>query len=459
MVSSLKAKSSCFSIDMEDWKIISHVYRYGEASLQTYMLSVLSPIINLDIKQLQDILIPMKEGQIDLDASFVKINQILLQKLQVFQSKILSIVPRLETHSLEIHQWERLFNLLNKERSRRLTPLFVLSALATIKAISYDELVVSLSRKPNARAAKRGFDLTADVSLPRIKRNRLDVSEKNPAIVMASSRMSESLQHELTETGTRVITPSEPVTPQKGFSVVHETPGGTKIRPIFVNNVGSIFLPLSPQATPSRSKGMVEIDGITNEKIQSALPQLSFIKPPTSIEFVATLPKIIARQQFKRRASQNVLMKASCRDVFQAHGIDTVITSRGSQYHWSHLIAYFLGGAQARENIVAGTAASNYNTLELVEQFIAEKLTKDRVPSIHIQVSPNFSHALLIPNELVFDLAWEDADQQFKETIRINPRSYRREAKSMLATVGLFREAARPFSMRQDPSLANDLLL
>jgi hypothetical protein len=165
---------------------------------------------------------------------------------------------------------------------------------------------------------------------------------------------------------------------------------------------------------------------------------------------------MIARQQVARRISQNTLMKASCREVFAAHGIDTVITSRGSKYHWSHLIAHFLGGEQESENLIPGTAASNYNTLELVEQFIAEKLILGI--SINIQVTPIYSSESLIPDELKFHLEWDEGGLHYTETLMINPRSYRRESPATLAVVGFFREAARSLALQRTPAPAIDLI-
>ncbi|WP_165482338.1 DNA/RNA non-specific endonuclease [Fluoribacter gormanii] len=234
---------------------------------------------------------------------------------------------------------------------------------------------------------------------------------------------SSHLHSYLLEQGVR-ITDLSSASPERGYKKLKQTLGKTKVRSYYINNQVSFFKPLTPYGNKDEC-GMVNIDKAQGLKIESKCRKVLFERPGT-ILFTATREKPNKRQASKRRAGQNQLMGASCRDIFLAHCNDDLITIRGNDYHWPHLIAYFLGGEHSRKNIVPGTAASNYNTLELVEQFVAHQLIDEKVDEIKIKVEPYYNGDTLIPDELIFHLNWQKLGNNCFEKIHINPRSYQR---------------------------------
>jgi hypothetical protein len=448
VLSSLQDKLPTDPLVLDDLKRIFSLYKLADVHNKTYMSKELSNITGIALDEMNTLL---ESAQEDSTLSPHTISLALLQEQERFQVRIKRRVPGIQELSMSAEEWHELMTSLKGRRGALLTPYLIIFSLAKIKELSYPSLVSCLSKKTSPRASRPVFLSVTDWPLSFAKRRKCS-EEKNPAIVSLSA--TSALSHgDLEATGARVIASPDPVTPKKGFSAVYQTPGKTLIRCTYENTEGSIYMPLSPeQLTPLRSSGMVRTAAAaTAELLQQALPELSLARPG-GVDFTATLPKMLARRHLSRRVSQNALMKASCRDVFSAHGVDTIITQCGSKYHWSHLIAHFLGGEQEKENLIPGTSASNYNTLEVVEQFVASKLINGDVLSVAIRVTPMFSREALIPDELRFDLAWDEAGHHFKETIRINPRSHRRESPATLATIGLFRGASRSLSFREGSS-------
>ena len=356
------------------------------------------------------------------------------QKIATFQERIAVLVPALFSASLKRTEWIELISRSETQHVVSLSSTFIFITLSEIRQVAYDDLVTSLSKKLPPRGARPLF-ATPQEPIKRKNYHQDDDDSQNP-LILASMPANEALHSPMRKKGVRIVELA-PASPERGYSDVRRTPGKTKVHGIFSNNEGSFFKPLSPY----KAFGMVNIEGARREKIESALPRLRFERSE-SAHFTATLPQLLDRQGATRRIGQNTLMRASCREVFAAHGAETIIKSHGSDYHWSHLIAHFLGGEQGRENLVPATAASNYNTLELVEQFISRKLSEEKVTSIEIKVDPIYSGDSLIPDELVFHLSWEDARQSCVETTRINPRSYQRVTKSMQSSIALLREKA-----------------
>ena len=262
-----------------------------------------------------------------------------------------------------------------------------------------------------------------------------DDAGSNP-FILERTHATTAFHSPIVRTGVRVAELTD-ASPAQGYGEVKKTPGGRKVHAVYRNGAGTLFKPV----TPVGRDGMVDTEHARREEIEGALPMLDFSRC-NEITFKATLANLHARRGKGRGVGQNALMKARCREVFIAHGTLGEILIQGNGYHWSHLIAHFLGGEQSKLNLIPGTAASNYNTLEVVEQFIAKKLLTKMVLSIDINVEPTYRGESLIPDELAFELTWEESSRRYFETIRINPRSYQRFTRSMHSAIALLREEA-----------------
>ncbi len=87
---------------------------------------------------------------------------------------------------------------------------------------------------------------------------------------------------------------------------------------------------------------------------------------------------------------------------------------------------FFRWAANAVTNLVPSTAAANYNTLELVEQFIATKFEECKITQVQIDVKPTYPGYSLIPNQLDFELTWDEGGKTHKDVITIKPDSFAR---------------------------------
>ncbi len=357
------------------------------------------------------------------------------ETIAAFKINATKHIPRISVLNLDRSEWSALIEHHTTKQVSRPSRFSILLALSDTLKIEYEALILQLGKEQPSREAKPFFNAP---QIPRKRKITNHDSESSLPNSMIMERTDNSILFQSPIAKRVRLAKLEPATPEQGYSNVKRTPGKTKVHAIYSNGIGGLFKPL----TPYNAQGMVNIEKASHKVIKFKLPKLVFDRPKC-INFTATLPKMTERQNKSRRVAQNRLMQASCREVFAAHGTETVIKIHGSNYHWSHLIAHFLGGSQSQENLIPGTAASNYNTLELVEQFIARKLTDDKIVSIDISVNPTYSGESLIPDELLFQLKWMDAGRPYVENIAINPRSSQRITKSMHGTVELLRELAQ----------------
>ncbi len=64
----------------------------------------------------------------------------------------------------------------------------------------------------------------------------------------------------------------------------------------------------------------------------------------------------------------------------------------------------------------------------------------DHITSLDIQVVPTYSRNSFIPDQLAFNLSWEEKGANQTETIITNPRSHQRITASMRNTIAFLRE-------------------
>ncbi|CDZ78039.1 hypothetical protein BN59_02336 [Legionella massiliensis] len=427
LLRSLDSKTVDYQLDKTIWKQIVELYEQCSAEHRDVLISGLSKRFTLSNTALNEIFVLFNAADADdflLEQTLTIFHdtQILAEdeKIALFKKRAIRHLPELDSSVTDRHEWLELIRRFEKLSLKHLTRRFLLDELSDITKTDYNAYIAQFSRDQPPRRVKVLSPLDSAPQIRSFKRRERYKDGENE-LIFQSTAGNLYLHSPLRKTGARVAE-LEPATPEKGFTGLQRTPGGSKVRPYWGNSKGNFFKPLTPYGKKSES-GMVEISkNKRRAEVLEQIPALRFERPGP-ITFVATLEKLRARSNVRRRVSQLQVTGARCHDIFKAEGSDELITISGHDYHWSHLIAYFLGGEQSKENLIPGTAASNYNTLELVEQPIARKLIQEGVESIEITVTPSYTGDSFIPDELIFSLKWGAGHF---ETIHINSRSYKR---------------------------------
>ncbi|ARG98476.1 DNA/RNA non-specific endonuclease [Legionella micdadei] len=365
----------------------------------------------------------------------------MLEKTALFKRRALKVIPNLKKLRLEDDHWLQASVAVEKLGVKRLTSTTLLLVFSEITKTDIDKLHAELARKPLSRSAKPIFDSHQQHQRP-LKRRRKDSGE-NSFLFAGNTQLHSPIR----KTGVRIIPEPAPATPERGYPQVYLTPNKTnKIRPFLSKRLGTFFKPVTPDGPKPRGK--IDISMADRTKLRSKFKSYLFDRP-SPIEFTITLEKIEDRQGKKRIISQKKLTGISCIEVFKADGCsnEEYITVNGHDYHWSHMVAYFLGGDHHKENLIPATAAANYNILEVVENFIAEKMLnqvkEDRISEIAVTVTPYYSTESQsdIPDLLIFELNWQSPNGlNFAEKIEINPRSYQRVTGTMHRSIAVFRK-------------------
>ena len=371
--------------------------------------------------------------------TMLKVNRLEAEtrELASFKERAMKQIPGLDSLSIQSSEWLDIKNDFEQQSIRHITQERLLSCISGLRRISYENLVAILRKEQPARIAKVNHESFQSPLRRRMRHPDDEKDIENNPLILSKTTENNAFHSPLSKTGVRICDLIQ-ATPEHGYTDVKTTPGGTKVHSVYSNTKASLYKPL----THYKDTGMVNTTEASHEKLTRELSKTNTSRPQR-IHFTATRNQLLLRKYHSKRRSQYTLMNGTCREVFEAHGIETKSKTHGSHYHWSHLIAHFLGGAHSRDNIVPGTAVSNYNTLQLVEEFIARKLVNDCVLSINIQVDPSFSGVSLIPDELQFHLSWEEKGKHHSETITINPRSYQRATALMQSSIGILREFAK----------------
>lgn len=372
----------------------------------------------------------------------------MLKTILRFKSRVIRVQPGLSNLKIAETDWIALYNCYNDLQLKRLTSSFILTELSYIKKIDYADLVELISLKSMERFEKKSSDshqlIHKKMSHPRHKASR---NEPNHFIFESKDSFSH-LNSPIAKTGVRILNDLQQASPESGYSILKKTPGGSKVHPVYSNSLGlTLYKPTTPFGT-SETKGQVKPQ--FNPKVVKQLIPTAVLKRPETKTFQISINELMARQLSQRPISQTRLMRSSCKDFFNAHGC-IVMKEEKNKYHWSHLIAYFLGGDQSRENLIAGTAASNYNTLQIVEHFIANKLISQEVHHFTLRAEPIFSDDSFIPTELIFTISWIKDEQHHAEEIRINPRSHQSISASMRESIALLRNPPEADDLQKEP--------
>ncbi|ASQ47172.1 DNA/RNA non-specific endonuclease [Legionella clemsonensis] len=364
-----------------------------------------------------------------------------------FMRRVQKNMPQIKESSLTSGQWLELLRRFTRQNTPRLTVSFLTHHLSEI-----DPSLIIRSKTPRPMRKAKEFRHSNKVQPQAKRRKYKEVDTETNCLILDENSENRDLHTTLVQHGVR-LAQLEPATPEKPYKTVCRTPGGRKARQLWHHKSGERELTFFKPITPSPKK--VELTRTVHE-VTKKIPRLRLFRHTEPVGFVATLEKIEQREP-TRRIGQNQLTGTSCQQVFAAYNPTVVIESH-SKYHWSHLIAHYFGGEQNIKNLIAATAASNYNVLDMVEHFIAKKLIDDKVAAINIHVEPTYNDNEDIPTALVFSLTWEENTLLRAETICINPRSHERFTSATLKSVNFVREKFADFVVEAETNLTSPKL-
>ncbi|WP_419420046.1 hypothetical protein ACNVED_01750 [Legionella sp. D16C41] len=392
------------------------------------------------------------------------------EEVKAFRDRCIQCLPNIETiikkHDTltEVEKWQKLFNQFQTHKRQKLTRPFLIYLVSNTLGNTFEKINAQLQNQNPGRKVKKELAQEAKPPAQKYskKRRKEETDDKenqdpNRRCVVYTTTPSSGLQTHCEEKNIPLTQGLEDASPHKDYpniSIKRTPRGKTKVRLFHSHTttnqnaphqseVVSCYTPFTPESKkPGEGRLVFSLD----EDIETKLPNLTVERiEPT--EFEITLDNI--EKSIIRRMGQNQLAHATSREVFVAHGVETIVLVRGSKYHWSHLRALWLGGQHTPKHLLPTTAAANYNTLNLVERFIVEKLTEERkypVQKIKVKVVPVYGNdKSIIPKLLTFELKWEEKKSDLTilektETIIINARSYQQVTTKMRQTVDFIRK-------------------
>ncbi|WP_058494985.1 hypothetical protein [Legionella drozanskii] len=438
----IDSKPKGFQIDEAIFQQIVSIYCLCDSLTQTYLIEELAKRPVLQFAELYSKKMSGEIGQTALQM-LQSINQQTVklenEKIALFRSRALTVIPSLKVLELSREEWLKAQSLVEERQLKRLTRKTLLIVFSETKHTDISKLINDLTKTSKSRAAKPVFNSNKE-ERP-LKKYRRYIEGENRLMFAGATELHSPLK----KTGVRIM--SSP--PRRVFSEkpkVLWSPGETqKIRPVMTKKLGTFFEPITPEPPTQRTRRTTA----SAEIIRHQYPGYVY-KRPGPISFTITSETMENRKGVKRPTSQRQLTGAPCVEVFKVEGYgDEHIVINGRQCHWSHLIAYFLGGIHSKENLAPTTAAANYNILDTVENFIADKiLNKDkeeRVGELRLEVTPYYApeNKGHIPDLLYFNLNWtspKHPNVYLKETIEIKPSSFRRFTDRMQKSFSVFRK-------------------
>ena len=340
-------------------------------------------------------------------------------------------------NALTDEQWESITDRVNKEKiTKRLTDGIFFRQFMTETKNSYEDIFNALTKRNTRRSSrKEPPKQSSTMSHYRSARYLKIDNAYNPLIVQGESSPSTPPS---TPPPIRKTKLDDVVTPTKHPLPLKQTPNKTRYREIFNTRNNHLFIPVTPSIPKTNSD--IPAPGLnTLQKLHYERPDLSVTKSRISLN------KITARAGKPRPFSQLQLTGATAQNIFIAEGSTEAVSAHGREYHWSHLIAFSLGGNQDAQNLVPTTACSNYNTLNAIERKIHKQLSESKDPAayVDVEVRPIYgaNHDSLIPEALIYELHWNSSEATESEIHIIKTQSKTPYSPKMLDTFNYFRQA------------------
>ncbi|WP_131783561.1 DNA/RNA non-specific endonuclease [Legionella gresilensis] len=399
------------------------------------------------------------------------------QEVEKFKSRYINlpIFKDLISKGKELNddQWTHLHDRVKALGIKKLQASRLIQLLSEVLDTNFSTVNAGLQRKNTDRACKR--IVSDDEPAPSTKKRAMEREYKDTEAnqdpqrqlimdVIDANNITPLKKKKLEKYNVRItsLTESSPVKGYEGVPTVR-TPGKSTAYQVYAaeTTIEDISGKISERrykffkkTTPEKNKlnpGRARIKDLSIEEIREEIPQLVSKKIPPQ-EYTVKFQDILKAHVKKRRFGQNSLTGASCREVFAAYGADTIIKPKGSDYHWSHIRGLCLGGQHSADHLFPATAASNYSTLLVVENFIIEKLSEERefpIEQINIKVTPVYSQnsEILIPEVINFELTWEELNSDLevvskKEIITISTRSELKLTQGARAAINSMRVGA-----------------
>ncbi len=432
-IKSLAEKSLHNGLDSEQWKKFLGFYPDAETFLQNEILSNLSKYSGIKTEILGTLFKMFADPSTEEKAfnELHKLQENVVQQISPFKSKVLKKYPLLNNSNISLGEWVTMHEKFTSWNRKKLTSPLISNWLYTIRNTNYRDLN-GLQQIQPSRKCKTSPVAQEESEKRKCPKFFKGFNSKSPLIIQNDENRESEHKKVLEEYDIRQteLTPvSSPTKKEYPGMKLQTTPGGTRVEMRYKIDSLDFYKQSTPPRKTEEKKGKLQFPDITNQKLKDLLPQIALEKTG-DIEFRVSLESIKARKLEVRHISQKKIMQISCSDVFRAHGID-IPKEDSHSYHWAHLIAFFLGGIQDNSNLVASTASANFNTLEIVELFVREKLSNEPIEHISIKVTPEFLKESTIPAALIYNLEWESKDQEdqlmkHKHTYVIKPTSYER---------------------------------
>ena len=345
------------------------------------------------------------------------------QASEAFRQRVEKTLPGVLQLDLNSSQWQELQEHCLRSRKKRLTAPMLLRTLALVLDMSEVSMARMLSHlSPRQHAAPQTYHALRR----RYTRYSRSADTTENRLLLSDAETGSLPRTPLKDLNVRVVEHLLPATPDAAHRKLFKTPGKkTRVYPFFTNRSAVVYKPVTPE-----KEAFKQVRG--EEHLRDRKPIAFSIPKAVPIQYTCTLQKLIEQAGRPRRTGQNQLVGGSCKVAFQYCAEDgTKVVDEGNQYHWSHLIARFLGGADSVENLIPGTAASNYETLGRIERFIAQKLMDGLTEVVHVTVTPLYQDNAFIADELTYTLKWKEKNtlgecMERCETHAIRPRSYQR---------------------------------
>lgn len=347
--------------------------------------------------------------------------------LERFKKIAIKNQPLLESLQIKDNEWSYIHQKFQSLKRQKFNSGLFLHYLAEQRATPVNVLLAQITKQSLPRSAKP-VPIQKSHKTHHWHHRITRVPGTNQMIIMETEDMSIDVRKALEHTGAR-ITPLCTATPEKNQQPSFKTPGGHRVKPIAKNKF-SLFAHQTPQAP-----------GLIKPETSVVLDSIEQITQP--ILFTATQQKMEDRKGERRKVSQKQVTGVSCSAIFSEYGIN-IAPQESRQYHWAHLVAWFLGGNQERQNLAPSTSQANYNTLDAVETFIMKKLVKEKIPELKIIVTPEYNGDEKIPNRITYSISYVNNNKTYEELFHIYPQSKTRLTDSSLKTI----EEARAFEVQ-----------
>ncbi|WP_133140364.1 DNA/RNA non-specific endonuclease [Legionella genomosp. 1] len=360
------------------------------------------------------------------------------EKLALFAIQSSSLLPAENGLNLTPYVWFELYKRFDTQERERLSRPFLQLHLARLQNLNHDNLIAALAEKKPRRSCTPFFHSQPPSKRKRHIQEEIDYSTNR--LILAKNASNTFCQSPLKDKGVRIaeIQPTSPAENCRTYLKVGRTPGGREARLAYRTETSELWTHTTPDNNP-RFNGALRVPGQSVATLKTRFKHIW--ERAGKVTFTATLHQIEENQNKKRPCNQFTIFRAACKDVFKAHGVEIDAESTGHMFHWTHLIALFLGGEHDQQSITAATRAANLNILEAIENDTAEKLKQQwpNVPSVRIEVTPHYQQDNLIPQTLHFMLSWTETNSQGVTVARqkehfINACSHQRYNKAMLDT-------------------------